>query len=476
MSGLDTIGGIASIAQLAATVYTISKTLYEAGEALSNAPSDIKDLARDLETFSQELYLLSSLLQGRNEKYADQVYRLTAKIIGDCASICVKIDRILRKLRSGTFLARIKWLYKEKEIMRLLARLRDLKLSLMGTLSILSALRADHMMNALGVPNSSLIADSKGEGLSSETVKEMEETRKKLAEIAVSQESDEPVQSSSQLPFTRQISTDFTSMSNSSGISNIFSMNMMMQNPHAMESVDSFKSAVSSQTHDINDHRTNPTLEGEKNHQGKTAEENWRAEMVETAIKHFSMSYSDAESWAMKLKRPNPSAISRTDHRVHFPSVEEDQNLAPLFSMSPSTGSRPMSIPTSRDPVAPTLSSPNLAAENHRWRPSSPAPTPPFRIPPNHLPRKPSKQSYSAISGPIMPSVYSPGNSMALISPRLYGHHQGQQQQGQGYPFLCDECPQSFQRNANLKRHKQKRHQSTGRLFDHSVALLLSRS
>jgi hypothetical protein len=108
MSGLDIIGGIASIAQLAATVYTISKTLYEVGEALSNAPSDIKDLARDLETFSQELHLLSSLLQGRNEKYADQVYRLTAKIVGDCASICVKIDRILRKLRSGTFLARVK--------------------------------------------------------------------------------------------------------------------------------------------------------------------------------------------------------------------------------------------------------------------------------------------------------------------------------------------------------------------------------
>jgi hypothetical protein len=296
MSGLDIIGGIASIAQLAATVYTISKTLYEVGEALSNAPSDIKDLARDLETFSQELHLLSSLLQGRNEKYADQVYRLTAKIIGDCASICVKIDRILRKLRSGTFLARVKWLYKEKEIMKLLARLRDLKLSLMGTLSILSALRADHMMNALGVPNSSLIADSKSGGPSSETVNEMEETRKKLAEIAVSQESDEPVQSSSQLTFTRQMSTDFTSMSNSSGISNIFSMNMMMQNPHAMESVDSFKSAVSSQTHDINDHRTNSTLEGEKGHQGKTAEEKWRAEMVETAIRHFSMSYSDAES------------------------------------------------------------------------------------------------------------------------------------------------------------------------------------
>ena len=99
---LEVIGGIASIGQLAATVYTISKTLYEVGDALSNAPSDIKDLARDLETFSEELNLLSTLLDGKDGRYADRVYRLTAKIIGDCASICAKIDRILRKLRCGT--------------------------------------------------------------------------------------------------------------------------------------------------------------------------------------------------------------------------------------------------------------------------------------------------------------------------------------------------------------------------------------
>ncbi|TGO33870.1 hypothetical protein BHYA_0223g00020 [Botrytis hyacinthi] len=117
---LEVIGGIASILQLAGTVYTISKTLYEVGEALSNAPSDIKDLARDLETFSDELHLLSTLLHGKDGRYADQVYRLTAKIIGDCATICTKIDRIIRKLRSGSVLAKIKWLYKEKEIMKLL--------------------------------------------------------------------------------------------------------------------------------------------------------------------------------------------------------------------------------------------------------------------------------------------------------------------------------------------------------------------
>ncbi|ATZ55774.1 hypothetical protein BCIN_12g03350 [Botrytis cinerea B05.10] len=182
---LEVIGGIASIAQLAGTVYTISKTLYEVGEALSNAPSDIKDLARDLETFSDELHLLSTLLHGKDGRYADQVYRLTAKIIGDCATICTKIDRIIRKLRSGSVLAKIKWLYKEKEIMKLLARLRDLKLSLMGTLSVLSALRADRMMDSLGINNPSMIGGPDRHSLSTETRIQVEDTRLKLAGISM---------------------------------------------------------------------------------------------------------------------------------------------------------------------------------------------------------------------------------------------------------------------------------------------------
>lgn len=187
MSGLEVIGSVASVLQLAGTVYSISKTLYEVGDALSNAPSDIKDLARDLETFSEELHLLSGLLDDKTHRYSDRVYRLTAKIIGDCASICVKIDRILKKLRSKSFLARVKWVFKEKEIMKLLGRLRDLKLSLMGMLSLLSALKADHMMDVMGVGNPSLLVGPKDEQLSKETAEEVEQIRRKLVGISTGQ-------------------------------------------------------------------------------------------------------------------------------------------------------------------------------------------------------------------------------------------------------------------------------------------------
>ena len=69
--------------------------------------------------------------------------------------------------------------------MKLLARLRDLKLSLMGTLSMLSALKADHMINALGVGSTSLLDGAKDDQVSREVAEEVKETRK-LAGISAS--------------------------------------------------------------------------------------------------------------------------------------------------------------------------------------------------------------------------------------------------------------------------------------------------
>jgi len=73
-----------------------------------------------------------------------------------------------------------------------------------------------------------------------------------------------------------------------------------------------------------------------------------------------------------------------------------------------------------------------------------------------------------AMAGPIMSNVHSPGNQMALVGgmnmqypphqmggPHMYGHHPGQQQQQNDRPFKCDQCPQSFNRNHDLKRHKR---------------------
>ncbi|KAF7872724.1 uncharacterized protein EAF02_008795 [Botrytis sinoallii] len=349
---LEVIGGIASILQLAGTVYTISKTLYEVGEALSNAPSDIKDLARDLETFSDELHLLSTLLHGKDGRYADQVYRLTAKIIGDCATICMKIDRIIRKLRSGSVLAKIKWLYKEKEIMKLLARLRDLKLSLMGTLSVLSALRADNMMDSL------------------ETRMQVEDTRLKLAGMSMKDTTEASSGSKPTLPSSASLvlggssstlSTSVTSatyvcpstaripsttdFSASSFISMAVVPNSMppILNTQANQSVDSFHSALSHQNQDsldgrmkvesfpkpedsnhvpvipqsvmVSDRHDKASFSVEESRQLDTSIsktlKSWRNEMTLSAMRHFNMNVEDAEEWANNLPIPsNLSAIT----------------------------------------------------------------------------------------------------------------------------------------------------------------------
>jgi hypothetical protein len=47
MSGLEVLGALASVVQLAQVVYEISKLLYEVGNALANASSDMLDLAQE---------------------------------------------------------------------------------------------------------------------------------------------------------------------------------------------------------------------------------------------------------------------------------------------------------------------------------------------------------------------------------------------------------------------------------------------
>lgn len=159
MSGLEIVGAISGISNLAAIVFQLSKTLYEVGGSLANASSDIQDLARDLETFSEELHLLASLFDGGSNRYSTRIYDLVTKIIGDCAVICNKINKILDNVQNVGLRAKLHWVFKEKEILKLLGRLRDLKLSLMGMLGMLGALKADHLMDAICVVSPSLLGN-----------------------------------------------------------------------------------------------------------------------------------------------------------------------------------------------------------------------------------------------------------------------------------------------------------------------------
>ena len=91
----------------------------------------------------------------------------------------------------------------------------------------------------------------------------------------------------------------------------------------------------------------------------------------------------------------------------------------------------------------------------------------------NHFVR-PYTYSLPAMSGPVMSNVHSPNGQMAMVGmpnggvpgiiPGFNSGHSAQMQQMYGAPpqtphnerpFKCDQCPQSFNRNHDLKRHKR---------------------
>jgi hypothetical protein len=106
---------------------------------------------------------------------------------------CGKIDRIFKKLRTGGIWTTVKQPYKGKEIKKLLERMRDLKPSLVGTLSHLRSLKADYMMDALGVAQPSLLKGEEDEEMSREMMEDINETRRTLAKLTVSHKLEDSV-------------------------------------------------------------------------------------------------------------------------------------------------------------------------------------------------------------------------------------------------------------------------------------------
>jgi len=143
MDPLTVVATVASIGQLAQAALSLSKVIYTVGSAVAPASDNIQALADDLKPFSQSLTLLSRLLEDSKLWYSDDVYLLTTKIIKDCADLYIKIDKVLRKLaRNGksNWRMRVKCVYNEGEIRKLMKRLRDMK----GTLAtILVSLQVD---------------------------------------------------------------------------------------------------------------------------------------------------------------------------------------------------------------------------------------------------------------------------------------------------------------------------------------------
>ncbi|KAE9381909.1 hypothetical protein N431DRAFT_393601 [Stipitochalara longipes BDJ] len=183
MDPLTAVGAVASVVQLAQTALSLSKTLYSLGAAVASASDDIQVLAQDLKTFSQSLTILSRLLEDSKSWYSDDIYLLTARIIKDCAELYVKIDKILVKLGSSgksTWKLRVKFVYKEAQIKKLMKQLRDMK----GTLAtILMSLQVDLQLSLLNISSSSKIQRPPEKPLQPETINTLREAQKAVEQV-----------------------------------------------------------------------------------------------------------------------------------------------------------------------------------------------------------------------------------------------------------------------------------------------------
>jgi len=145
------------------------------------------------------------------------------------------------------------------------------------------------------------------------------------------------------------------------------------------------------------------------------------------------------------------------------------------YSSQPSTTPQQSSFPYSTGP-SPTQQSPISAGGSMaRMSPAvSQGAMPSIPSNPSQSPH-PYQRSYGSLypPAPVFSNVNNPNGQLALVGnvhpgmmsgfnsghaasmPHFLGHPPHQQQAANDRPFKCDQCPQSFNRNHDLKRHKR---------------------
>ena len=193
----------------------------------------------------------------------------------------------------------------------------------------------------------------------------------------------------------------------------------------------------------------------------------------------------------IQLSSPNSATHPTASHNIISPLQHGARPASQHSPITPVDVSRPASNPTlyttmpsttqphpsyyststpvSQGPHPHSLSAPRASPTLHQGHMQHSQP--PFMRPP------PPSYSLPAMPGPIMSNVHSPGAQMQMMGnmqsnmlpmgfnsgyaanpPSMYGQprtNTPQQPPAHDRPFKCDQCPQSFNRNHDLKRHKR---------------------
>lgn len=168
----------------------------------------------------------------------------------------------------------------------------------------------------------------------------------------------------------------------------------------------------------------------------------------------------------------NPSSPNMTDSGAK-------SNPNPMFGTSqPGNSSGSYQLPPSYT-GAPSVSHSGLGIQASRV-PANPAQSPSVQQPQVGYPRPPwPSYSLPAMAGPVMTNIHNPGGQMSIVGnlhsgfgpmfnsghlasmQQMYSGHagyhggHGQSTPANDRPYKCDQCPQSFNRNHDLKRHKR---------------------
>jgi hypothetical protein len=169
---------------------------------------------------------------------------------------------------------------------------------------------------------------------------------------------------------------------------------------------------------------------------------------------------------------PPPSQQLNNNGLINSQQSSQPPHQGPIHA--PEYGGRPPPTPTyytpSSTPQQSTFPAYTQQSPTQQSPPNSTA-APVNRISPVSAPQGYHTRPYGgfnlpAMNGPIMSNIHNPGNQMAIVGGMnmqypphqmggpMYGHHPERQQQSDR-PFTCDQCPQSFNRNHDLKRHKR---------------------
>lgn len=165
-----------------------------------------------------------------------------------------------------------------------------------------------------------------------------------------------------------------------------------------------------------------------------------------------------SESFAAPRPPPTPSyyggsQASSTPQNNQYPFHAPPPAQQSPSSASTAQGSR-ISPPNAHNPTGQPPAQPQGPGFNRNYAPSYPLPGMPGPIYTNlHSPG--SQMAMLGMPGHGLPGNIMPGynsGSSAQLQ-QMYGAHQ--QPQHNERPFKCDQCPQSFNRNHDLKRHKR---------------------